>query len=323
MNDDASRRGCSLETYRNSLILHDGFSCFGSLRFLQLPVVRYQLPIPLIDRNRNPKSHPLRTPRFPPPLRSSALNPRHPPVSVSPLHERRRQSARVLSLETYRNSLILHDGLSCFGSLRFLQLPVVRYRLFSRRRRRSLAPIPPLLPAPALDESPGLQLASLFTGSPTPSRTPHFPPPLRASALNSQSRPPPSSRFRNHPQVSSLYKRRRQPARVLSGNLPQLIDSARWLSPLPPTSRGPISAVYSVDRQKPEPQIALSENFALSSASPFLRVKLTASHPFQFPRSMNDDVSRRGCSPLHTARKKSEDRRCPSRPFHLCLNLGF
>ena len=77
--------------------------------------VRYRLPVPLIDRNRNAQNRTLdeRTPRFPPPLRASALNSRHPLFSVSSLYERRRPSRRGCSPETPCNSLILRDGFSC------------------------------------------------------------------------------------------------------------------------------------------------------------------------------------------------------------------
>jgi len=75
---------------------------------------------------------------------------------VSSLYERRRQSARVLSGNSPASPLFSFDAVAVV--LRFL------------------------LPQ-ALDESPGLQPASLFTGSLTSSKTPRLPPPRRASAL--------------------------------------------------------------------------------------------------------------------------------------------
>src|ERR1700693_2466858 len=62
---------------------------------------------------------------------------------------------------------------------------------------------------------------ALSPGSQTSSKTPRLPPPLRAFALRTTVSTFHSLiRMRDHRQVSPLYARRRQSARVLSGNSP-------------------------------------------------------------------------------------------------------
>jgi hypothetical protein len=78
-----------------------------SLRLLQLPVVRYRLSIPLIDRNRNAQNRTLSELRVF--LRLSVpprLNSRHPPFQFPPSMNDD-VSRRGCSLETHRSSLTL------------------------------------------------------------------------------------------------------------------------------------------------------------------------------------------------------------------------
>ena len=128
--------------------------------------------------------------------------------------------------------------------------------------------------------------------------SPSFAPRLRYATTRSM----PKSPLPQRPQPLPLTSSRSQPhlnLRVisksprLSGNSSQLVDSARsffplWFSLLPPTSRGPISAVYSVDRQKPErPK---SHSLRTPRLPPLLRSALNSRH---LPFSVSSPYERR------------------------------
>jgi hypothetical protein len=89
---------------------------------------------------------------------------------------------------------------------------------------------------------------------------------------------------------------------LFSGNLSQLVDSAKWFfglrcAGLSASSSFPwsISAANSLNRQKPEHARSMKELRAFLRLSAPPR-ETHGIHSLQFPRTMNDDVSGRGCS---------------------------
>src|ERR1700693_3032830 len=137
---------------------------------------------------------------------------------------------------------------------------------------------------------------ALSPESQTSSKTPRLPPPLRAFALRTTVSTFHSPiRMRDHRQVSPLYARRRQSARVLSGDSPA--------SPLLPVDAvvvvlrflRPQTLDESPGLQSPSPFTGISDFLkpsASSSASPRLRVKnhsldLPLTHPMRDQRQVS------------------------------------